>query len=133
MREWPVILFDGSCNLCNGSVSFILRRERAPWCRFASLQSEAGQALVRQAGGTPGSLDTVYVWEAGRLLGRSDAARAICLRLRWPWRALAWLGLFPRALLDRAYDYVARNRYRWFGRAARCARIEPRHADRFLG
>lgn len=132
MREWPIILFDGECALCNRSVAFILRRERAPWCRFASLQSPAGRALVAAAGADPARLDTIYLWDGARLLDRSAAALAICRHLRWPWRALGWLRILPSALRDRAYDCVARNRYRWFGRAPQCDWGADRQTDRFL-
>ena len=132
MNDWPVILFDGECTLCNRSVSLILRHERVPWCRFASLQTEVGQGLVRQAGADPNLLDTVYVWTGGRLLERSDAALFIVRNLCWPWRALVVFRVLPRGFRDRVYDVVARNRYRWFGRIPQCAWGESRHAGRFI-
>ena len=80
----------------------------------------------------PGRLDTIFVWDAGRLLDRSEAVLAICRNLRWPWRALVVLRVVPRGFRDRVYDFVARNRYRWFGRIPQCAWGESRHAGRFI-
>lgn len=132
VNEWPVILFDGECNLCSATVRFVMRRERAPWCRFAALQSESGRRLVREAGGDPAALDTFYLKEGDRLLARSDAALAVARHLRWPWRAAGGLRALPRGWRDALYNFVARNRYRWFGRHAFCAIPDRVDAGRFL-
>ncbi len=131
MEKAPVILFDGECNLCSAAVRFVLRRERAAWCRFASLQSEAGRRLVSEAGGAADRLDTFYLWESGALLDRSDAALEVARYLRWPWRAVRIFRVLPRRLRDKLYDYVAKNRVRWFGRHEYCAIPEGAPVNRF--
>ncbi|MCZ7590921.1 MAG: DCC1-like thiol-disulfide oxidoreductase family protein [Kiritimatiellae bacterium] len=132
MDELPVILFDGECNLCNATVRFVLRHERRPWCRFAALQSESGRAFLIKGGKSPACLDTFYLWREGVLLERSDAALAVARALRWPWRGAAIFRVLPRAFRDALYNFVARNRFRWFGRHEFCVMPSGAPEDRFL-
>jgi predicted DCC family thiol-disulfide oxidoreductase YuxK len=128
-----VILFDGLCNLCTGSVRFVLERDRAAAFDFASLQSEAARGVLAKAGrdakGLPDSV--VLVDEEGVHL-RSEAALRIAGRLRQPWPLLAVFRILPRALRDAAYDFVARRRYRWFGKRDACLVPTPALRARFL-
>jgi predicted DCC family thiol-disulfide oxidoreductase YuxK len=128
-----VVLFDGVCNLCNGSVQFIIRHDPAGRFRFASLQSEAGQALLRRHGLDPEDLFSVILVEDGRAHSRSDAALRIAAGLSGGWRAAGALRVVPRPLRDLVYGWVARNRYRWFGRQDACMIPTPELRGRFLG
>jgi predicted DCC family thiol-disulfide oxidoreductase YuxK len=128
-----IVLFDGVCNLCTGSVQFLLQRDRRRRFRFAALQSSAGQALLRQHGLAGDILETIVVLERGKARLRSNAALLLARRLPWPWPLLAALRILPRALRDALYTLVARHRYRWFGRTERCMLPTPEVADRFLG
>lgn len=128
----PVILYDGVCGLCDRSVRFVLRHDHAGRFRFAPLQGEfAARALARH-GRDAADLDTVYLLDGERLLAKSDAVCAILDALGGAWRLLALLRVLPRALRDRAYDAVAGNRYRWFGRFDACALPPPHLRERFL-
>lgn len=127
-----VVLFDGVCNLCNGAVQFLLRRDRNRRFRFAALQSAAGQALLRQHGIATAAPETIVVVEAGRARVRSGAALLLARRLPWPWPLLAVFLACPRPLRDALYGFIARNRYRWFGRRESCMLPTPETADRFL-
>ncbi len=111
-----MLLFDGVCHLCQGSVKFVLRHERDEDLLFCPLQSEAGKDLLRRHGFEPGYGESLVVFEGGKALARSDAARAIAARLRSPWSWARALGALPRGWRDRLYDAVARRRYRWFGK-----------------
>ncbi len=127
-----VVLFDGVCNLCAGSVQFILKHEADSGLRFAPLQSAAGARLLREWGFDPGDMQSFVLLENGVPYMKSDAALRIARRLRMPWR-LARLGLIlPRVLRDRCYDVIARNRYRWFGRRNTCMLPSPAITARFL-
>lgn len=128
-----VVLFDGVCNLCNGSVQFIVRRDPYGYFRFASLQSEPGRSLLREHGLDPADLFSVILVEDGKVYARSDAALRIARRLSGVWRAAGALRVLPRSLRDRVYDLVARNRYRWFGRRDACMVPTPELRERFLG
>ncbi len=130
----PVVLFDGVCNLCNGAVQFIIDRDPGSQFRFASLQSEAGQALLarhdyRLPAGDPESLVLV---EGGQVFERSTAALKIARRLSGGWRAFAVLLVLPRALRDVGYRFIARHRYGWFGKSDACRLPTPELKARFL-
>jgi predicted DCC family thiol-disulfide oxidoreductase YuxK len=129
----PVVLFDGVCNLCNGAVRFVVRHDRRGRFRFASLQSEAGQALLRRHGLDPADLFSVVLVDGGRVTTRSDAALDVARGLGGAWRAAGLLRAVPRPVRDRVYDWVARNRYRWFGRRDACMLPSPELRARFLG
>lgn len=132
----PLVLFDGVCNLCNGAVLFIIDREPRGILRFASLQSDAGRAALRRAGSAlaEGSdePDTIVFLEAGRMFERSTAALRIARYMRWPYRALYALLLVPRPLRDLVYRFVARHRYRWFGKSDACRVPTPELRARFV-
>jgi predicted DCC family thiol-disulfide oxidoreductase YuxK len=127
-----VVLFDGVCNLCNGFVQFVIRRDPAGRFVFAPLQSAAAEARL----GTtvvPGSLpDSVLLFEDGVLYQRSTAALRIARGLGAPWSLVALFLLVPRPIRDWIYDLIARHRYRWFGRRESCMIPTPDLAKRFL-
>lgn len=132
----PVVLFDGVCNLCNATVDFAIRRDARGELRFASLQSDAGQAVLEAAGAAPvgGGLETiVLVEEDGSVHVRSEAALRLAARLGSPWPCLARLArIVPRGLRDVAYRAIARRRYRWFGMRETCRLPTPEERARFL-
>jgi predicted DCC family thiol-disulfide oxidoreductase YuxK len=128
----PVVLFDGVCNMCNGIVRFLLARDRARRLRFASIQSEAGRALLAGHGLDPMAADTFVFVEGGRASVRSDAALAVARHLPAPWRWGVVLRALPRPWRDAAYRYVARHRYGWFGRRDTCMVPTPDVRERFL-
>ncbi len=120
MSEAPIILFDAMCVLCSANAAFILRHDRRGHFRLAAMQGETGQALYRRFGIDPADPDTLIVVTGDHALRNSDAILAIWRGLGWPWRALGIFGLVPRGLRDPLYRWVARNRYRLFGRRATC-------------
>jgi predicted DCC family thiol-disulfide oxidoreductase YuxK len=129
-----IVLFDGVCNLCNASVQFIAARDPRQRFRFASLQSEVGRGLLAEHGvAVPeGDPDSVILLEGGRVYERSTAALRIARRLSSPVRVL-WLGIvLPRVFRDLVYRFVARHRYRWFGKSDTCAMPTPSMRARFL-
>lgn len=128
-----IVLFDGVCNLCNGFVQFIISHDPAGRFRFVALQSEAGQALLSRYGQAAAATpETVMLLEQGQLYTHSTAALRIARGLNWPWRGFAALLVLPRFLRDAAYRFVARNRYRWFGRQESCWLPTPELKARFL-
>jgi predicted DCC family thiol-disulfide oxidoreductase YuxK len=116
-----LILFDGVCGLCSGFARFVLPRDRKGRFRFAPLQGEFARATLRRFGRDPAALDTVYVIEnfegpRARALDRDRAAIFVLERLGFPW-VLAWVfNVVPRFLRRPLYNFVARRRYRWFGK-----------------
>jgi len=130
--HYPILLFDGVCNLCNASVQWVLKRDRRGLFRFAALQSDVGQQLLQQHGLDSKNFDTVVLVESERVFLRSDAPLEIVRRLGGAWRLLYALKLIPRPLRDSVYNFVARNRYRWFGRQEVCMIPKPAWKERFL-
>src|SRR4029450_712453 len=128
----PVILFDGVCRLCQGSLNFIIRRDPPKRFRFASLQSPYGQKALQRFGLSPSQLSTLILIEGERYFVKSTAALRIAKGLKAPWPLFYIFALIPRFLLDPLYDWVARNRYRWFGKTEACLLPGPDIEDRFL-
>jgi predicted DCC family thiol-disulfide oxidoreductase YuxK len=132
-----LVLYDGVCGLCSRVLQFLLRHDRRRVFRFASLQSAVGRAIVERSGGNPAELTSFYVvadyqTAASRVFTRSDAALFVVGALGWPWRAAQLMRFVPRAIRDRAYDIVARSRYRVFGRDDRCLVPRPEFRSRFI-
>ena len=127
-----IVLFDGVCNLCSRSVTFIIEHEREPTIRFASVQSAAGARLLQHHGLDPTDVKTFVLIVGATAYTRSTAAIRVARRLRGAWRLLAVLWIVPRPLRDLAYNLVARNRYRWFGRRDSCMVPTPALRARFI-
>ena len=128
-----VIVFDGVCNLCSRWVRFLLPRDRKGVFRFAAMQTEAGQRLLRQHGLDPLDPVSFLFLDGGRAFTDSTAILRVLIRLGWPWRAAAIGYVVPRPIRDALYRWVARNRYRWFGRREACFVPAPEARGRFLG
>lgn len=127
-----IVVFDALCPLCSANARFILRHDGARTFRLASVQSEAGRALYRRFGLDADDPDTMLVVAGDRLFRDSDAVLAIARGLGAPWSAAAAARLVPRPLRDAAYRWVARNRYRLFGRRDTCWLPAPEYGDRLL-
>lgn len=129
----PIVLFDGVCNLCNGSVQFLLKRDPEGRFRFASLQSDAGRSLMAKHGLDADRLSSVALIEDGRVWQESSAALRIARHLPGAWKLLRVFAIVPRPLRDALYRWIARNRYRWFGKTETCWLPTPELKARFLG
>ena len=115
----PIILFDGYCNLCNGAVNFVVRHDRKHQFRYVPLQSPVGKKLA--AGfEVPEEVDSVVLIYKGRMSIESDAGINILEILGFPWKIFALFRFVPKNTRDRIYRWIARNRYRWFGRRSYC-------------
>jgi predicted DCC family thiol-disulfide oxidoreductase YuxK len=120
------------CNLCNGFVQFIIERDPHAYFSFASLQSDAAVRLLSAHGYEGAALDSVVLLEDGRLHSRSDAALRVAHHLGRGWPLLGAFRVVPRFVRDRVYDWVAANRYRWFGKRDECMVPTPELRARFL-
>ena len=129
---YPVLFFDGVCNLCNTSVDFIIKRDRERVFRFASLQSDAAQRLLAPFFGEETLSDSVLLLENGQLYARSEAAWRVARRLSGCWSILALVRWIPKNWRDAVYDRIARSRYRIFGRRESCRLTDSSTPDRFL-
>jgi predicted DCC family thiol-disulfide oxidoreductase YuxK len=126
----PVLLFDGVCNLCNGVVQFVLRHDVSGEIKFASQQSEFGAQLLA-ARGIQG-MQSVVLIEGDRVYTHSDAALRLLHHLPAPWRWFAELKIIPKPLRELVYTFIARYRYRIFGKREACWLPKPEWKARFL-
>jgi predicted DCC family thiol-disulfide oxidoreductase YuxK len=130
--EGPVVLYDGTCGLCDRSVQLILRHDRRGRFRFAALQSDVGRAMLAKHGLPADALDTVVLVQDGRAYVKSAAALAIARGMDAPWPVARVLSVIPRPIRDFFYDRVASSRYRIFGRVDACMLPPPEVRARFL-
>ena len=131
-RTGPIIVFDAECVLCAANAQFVLRHDRARRFRLASMQNGTGAALYRRFGIDPANPESLIIVDGDKLLRDSDAVLAIYAGLGWPWKVAAVLRVIPRAVRDPAYRWLARNRYRLFGRRETCWVPAPEDRDRVL-
>jgi predicted DCC family thiol-disulfide oxidoreductase YuxK len=143
-HEGPVVLFDGVCNLCNAAVQFMIDRDRAGVLRFAPIQSELGKELLEKTMGAEkatsiregatgnGDPDTLVLVDGDKAFIKSGAALRIARRLTFPWSWLVVGLAVPYPIRDLFYVFVAKNRYRWFGKSDTCRIPTPELRARFL-
>jgi predicted DCC family thiol-disulfide oxidoreductase YuxK len=144
MTVTRVILFDGTCNLCDRALQFVIDRERDHDLKFAAIQSDGGRELLeakasaeqartlREGVTGDGDPDSVVLIDGDRVYTHSSAALRIAGHLRWPWSWLRLLVVVPRPIRDVVYRWIARHRYRWFGKADACRVPTPELRARFL-
>jgi predicted DCC family thiol-disulfide oxidoreductase YuxK len=127
----PVVLFDGVCKLCNGSVKFILRRDREGQLKLAPLQSDYGRQVIASQVNNSDALDSILLQEGARLSEKSTAIIRISKYLDGAWPLCMVFLIIPRFIRDFIYDIIANNRYRWFGKYEACRLHDPEFEDRF--
>ncbi len=130
--EGPIIFFDGHCALCNGFVDFIQSRDRRGQFHYAPLQGATYAARVGISDGGNDWMRSIVLSDSLGLHRKSDAVLRVLSGLGGLWRCLGVLRACPRPLRDLAYDFIARNRYRWFGKRETCRLPSQSEANRFL-
>lgn len=128
----PIILFDAKCVLCSVNAQFVLRHDKAGYFRLASMQGAAGTEIYRRHGMDPKNPVSLLVVDGDRVRQDSDGVLAIYEALGMPWRLLGMLRIIPAFLRDPVYRFVARNRYRWFGKREQCWVAPPEYRHRIL-
>jgi predicted DCC family thiol-disulfide oxidoreductase YuxK len=128
----PIIVFDGHCVLCSGFARFVLRTDRKRRCRLLAAQTPLGVALYRHFDLDPVDYETNILLEDGRVWLKSEGTIRMFEGLGFPWRLISIGRLLPLAVRDRLYEFIARNRIRWFGARATCYVPDPSQADRFV-
>ena len=126
-----IVLFDGLCNLCNGSVQFIIRRDPKACFKFASLQSDIGNSLLEEYN-IPRNTDSFILIENGKYYQRSTAALRVCKHLKGFWKVFYIFIIVPRPVRDLVYWFVSKNRYKWFGKQDSCMMPTVEYKQRFL-
>ena len=127
-----IILFDGLCNLCNGSVKFIIKRDKLESFKFASLQSSVGKSLLKQYGINQERIDSIVYIKDERFLLRSDAVLNILKDLGSIWKTCYIFIVVPKFIRDFVYNAIAKSRYRIFGKRDSCLILMEDQRHRFL-
>lgn len=132
ISNFNTILFDGLCNLCNGSVNFILKRDKVGKFKFASLQSEIGKELSNKYGIDTNIIDSIILIKNDKVFIKSAAVMEILKDLPIGWRVFRIGIILPTVIRDYLYDFVAKHRYRIFGKKDECSIPSKDVQDRFL-
>lgn len=132
MANDHIILFDGVCNLCNGAVNFIIKKDKKQLYRFASLQSDVGIHLLKQYDLESNDLNSFVLIENNKAYLKSSAALHIAKNIGGFYSILYGFMVIPRFIRDFVYSIIAKNRYKWFGKTNACMMPTPQLQARFL-
>lgn len=128
----PIILFDGVCNLCNDAVQFVIKHDPKEKFRFASLQGNNGQKLLRQFQLPANTFNSFVLIQDGKAYTKSTAALKVASQLKGPIRILNGFSIVPAFIRNAVYDLIAKKRYSWFGKKDACMIPTPSLQSRFL-
>ena len=132
-RDKKIILFDGVCNLCDGMVQYVIKHDKKDIFRFAALQSEIGQQVLNYTGINAKNIDSIVLYEPGKAyFYKSSAAIEIAKELGGVFTIAGIFRIIPKALRNMIYDYVAKNRYKWYGQKQECMIPTPELKAKFL-
>ena len=132
LKHRSILLFDGHCNMCNSSVQFVLKHEKREQLSFASLQSDAGREILAHYNIDPKEVDSVVLIENEKAYIKSSAALRASKYLKGLYPILFGFIIVPSFIRDLVYDFIARNRYKWFGKTESCMIPDKNVANRFL-
>jgi len=132
-RDKKIILFDGVCNLCDATVQFLIKRDKNDIFRFVAIQSEIGQQIIEHIGIDTSKTDSIILYEPGHAYYyKAEAALKIARELGGVYSLLSVFLLLPKRLCNIVYDYIARNRYKWYGKKNECMIPTPAMKSKFL-
>jgi predicted DCC family thiol-disulfide oxidoreductase YuxK len=128
-----IIFFDGVCNLCNSTVDFLISRDTKRHFRYASLQSDAGQAMLRKHNLPTSEFGSFLYLDGDKLHTKSSGALRVALKLGGFWTLMGIFLIVPPFIRNAVYDLIAKHRYRWFGKRETCRLPTPEERTLFLG
>ncbi len=131
-NQHKIILFDGVCNLCNSSVTFVIQRDKKDVFRFAALQEEPGASLLEKYGIDASETDSIILIDSDKAYTKSTAALKIAKNLGGAYPLLYGFMIIPKCIRNWVYDYVAKNRYKWYGKKESCMIPTPELRSKFL-
>lgn len=127
-----IILFDGVCNLCNASVNFVIKHDKKAQFLFASFQSDAAKEIMLHFNLKNLNLDSIVLIDDGKIYEKSTAILIIARLLNGGYKLFYFFIVIPKSVRDRLYSYIAKNRYKFFGKRERCMIPSPELRNRFL-
>ncbi|KMJ58527.1 hypothetical protein AB685_11660 [Bacillus sp. LL01] len=132
VKKHPILLFDGVCNMCNSMVTFVIKRDYKATFKFASLQSEVGQRILKEHCLPMEHFDSFYYVNGTKVYTKSTAALKVAKELDGAWKLFYPFIIIPAPIRDMVYSFVAKNRYRWFGKKEQCMLPNADMKKRFL-
>ena len=132
MSEKQIILFDGVCNLCNGSVQFIMKRDKDRNFLYAPLQGETAKIRLENSRFSSSILESILLVDGEKIYDRSTAALKIAKQLNGAWPMLYVYIIIPKFIRDGVYNFIGKNRYKWFGKQESCMMPTPEIKALFL-
>lgn len=132
-KDKRLILFDGVCNLCNSSVLYVIKRDKKNLFMFAPLQSQVGKQIIEKYNIDTSKVDSIilYTPEKG-IVSKSTAALKIASKLSFPTNTLSVFLIVPAFIRNWVYDFIAKNRYKWYGKKEACMVPTPELKSKFL-
>ena len=128
-----IILFDGVCNLCNGAIQFVIKRDKKNQFRYTSLQGELGKKLLKERNIDPAKIDSIILIDPNTAFYvKSTAALQISKGLSGLWPLMSVFLILPTSLSNLVYDFIAKNRYKWFGKEENCMVPTKEQRELFL-
>ncbi|MFN4234436.1 MAG: thiol-disulfide oxidoreductase DCC family protein [Bacteroidia bacterium] len=132
MTKNVILLFDGECNLCNGTVQFVIKRDKKAIIKFASLQSEIGKQLMQKFNIPTEYIDSIILVENNKVFYKSTAALRLSKKMDGLWPLIYVFIIIPAFIRNFVYDFIARNRIKWFGKADSCWVMTLELRERFI-
>ena len=132
IENGAVVLFDGICNFCSGSVLSIIKRDPKGYFRFSAIQTESGESIMKKYNIHSDKTDSIILIENNMVYYRSSAALRIARKLKGGWKLFYGAMIIPPFIRNFFYDLVARNRYRWFGKRDHCFIPDQNIRERFI-
>ena len=132
MDKKAIILFDGICNLCNGAVQTVIKHDPDGKFQFASLQSDEGQRLLQQYQLPVNNFTSFVLIQNGNVYTKSTGALKVAKQINGWWKLLSFFIILPKFIRDPVYNWIANNRYKWFGKKDECMIPTPELKARFL-
>lgn len=132
-KDKKIILFDGVCNLCDTTVQYIIKHDKEDVFRFVALQSKLGQEIIKHIGVDISKTDSIILYEQGHAYYyKAEAALKIAGKLGGIYSLLSVFSIFPNWISNKIYDYIAKNRYKWYGKKDACMIPTPEIKSKFL-
>ena len=132
-KDKKIILFDGVCNLCDSTVQYLIKRDNKDVFRFVALQSEIGKQIIEHIGVDTSETDSIILYEPNKgYYYKAEAAIRIAAGLGGVYKLMKFFSILPKGFNNAVYDYVAKNRYKWYGKKDECMIPTPEMKAKFL-
>ncbi len=132
-KNKKIILFDGVCNLCNAAIQYVIKHDKKDVFRFVSLQSDLGQTILKHIGIDTNNIDSIVLYEPGiAYYYKSNAALEIAKSLGGFFNLGSLFRIIPTSIRNLIYDFIAQNRYKWYGKSDSCSIPTPELLSKFL-